>query len=69
MSYLLNGPVCNAPEIKNNTSTWSLHDKEVLEQAQKQCRSIYGDDYCVRTIIKVEENTYKVICYDSREKK
>ena len=68
MNYLLNQVTCETPQIKNQTKVWSLHDKEVLAHAQNQCRVIYGDNYCVRIIVKVEENAYKIICYNAKEK-
>ena len=68
MNYLGAQVKCETPQIKNQTQVWSTHDKEMVEHAQKQCRIIYGDNYCLRLLVKVDENTYKVICYESKEK-
>ena len=58
---------CPLPKVDNKTSEWSLHDKDVLEQAKKQCRTFYGEDACVRKIEKTGENSYKVVCFDPKE--
>lgn len=60
---------CPAPKIENKTSLWSSHDKDVLKQAEKHCKTFYGEDHCIRVITKTGDNSYQVICYDLKETK
>jgi len=54
---------CPPPKIENSTKVWEQHDKMVLEEAQKNCKRFYGDNYCIKVIEKTGENAYRVTCF------
>jgi len=52
---------CEMPKIINNTKTWTKRDGDTLERAKKTCINRYKS--CLSRFIKVEEQTYRAICY------
>lgn len=60
---------CPKPKIENVTKQWNDHDKQVQNEAEKQCKVFYGEDYCIRIIKKTGDNSYQVLCYDKKETK
>lgn len=66
---LLANVACQPPKIQNKTKEWTQHDQDIVKQAENHCKVFYGQDYCIRVIIKTGDNAYRVICYDPKDDK
>lgn len=54
---------CSETIIENHTNIWNNIDKQAYHTAETGCERSFGPEWgCMRKFIKMEENTYRVIC-------